>query len=142
MRHGLNGDLGFSPEDRRENIRRVAEVARLAFEHGMLVLCAFISPFAAGRQFARALLPEGRFIEIYVHCDLDEAIRRDPKGLYAKARQGEIRSFTGIDESYEQPQTPEITLDTANHTPEEHVSEIIGYLQQNGLLVNLIGTGR
>ena len=93
MRHGLNGDLGFSPEDRRENIRRVAEVARLAFEHGMLVLCAFISPFAAGRQFARTLLPEGRFIEIYVQCDLEEAIRRDPKGLYAKALQGEIREF-------------------------------------------------
>jgi bifunctional enzyme CysN/CysC len=134
MRHGLNGDLSFSPEDRKENIRRVAEVAKLAFDHGMLVLCAFVSPYAADRHFARSLLPEGCFIEIYVECDLDVAMQRDPKGLYDKARRGEVRSVTGVDEPYEPPQHAEITLHTANHLPEEHVGEIVGYLRQKKLL--------
>ena len=134
VRHGLNGDLGFSAEDRKENIRRVAEVAKLTFENGMLTLCAFISPFAAERQFARSLVPEGRFVEIYVKCDLEVAKRRDPKGLYAKALRGEIRGFTGVDEAYEPPQNPELTVDTVNKTPEEHVDEIVYFLKQKRLI--------
>jgi bifunctional enzyme CysN/CysC len=134
VRHGLSGDLGFSAEDRKENIRRVAEVAKLTFENGLLTLCAFISPFAAERQFARSLLPEGRFIELYVKCDLEVAIRRDPKGLYAKARRGAIRGFTGVDEPYELPQDPELTLDTMEKTVEELVDAIVRFLQKRGLI--------
>jgi bifunctional enzyme CysN/CysC len=134
LRHGLNGDLGFSAADRRENIRRVAEVARLTFDNGLLTLCALISPYAAERQFARSLLPPGRFIEIYVQCDLDVAARRDPKGLYARARRGEIKGLTGVDEPYEAPSAPELVLDTIGKTPDEHVEEIIRYLQTHGLI--------
>ena len=134
VRHGLNGDLGFSAEARKENIRRAAEVAKLTFENGMLTLCAFISPFAAERQFARSLVPEGRFVEIYVKCDLEVAMRRDPKGLYAKAQRGEIRGFTGVDEAYEPPENPELTVDTVNKTPEEHVDEIVYFLKQKRLI--------
>ena len=101
VRHGLNGDLGFSPEDRKENIRRVAEVAKLAYEHGALVLCTFISPYRADRDFARSLLPTDRFLEVYVKCDLNVLKRRDPKGLYARALAGEIPEFTGISAPYE-----------------------------------------
>jgi bifunctional enzyme CysN/CysC len=103
LRHGLNGDLGFTAADRKENIRRAAEVARLGFEHGSLVICCFISPFQSDRDFARSLLPAGRFLEVYVKCDLAVAKRRDPKGLYAKAIRGEIKEFTGIDSPYEEP---------------------------------------
>jgi adenylyl-sulfate kinase len=134
VRHGLNGDLGFSPEDRKENIRRVAEVARLTFENGLLTLCALISPFAAERQFARSLFPAGRFVEIYVQCDPAVAMRRDPKGLYAKAQRGEIQGFTGVHQPYEPPQNPELTLDTMSGSPEDHVAEIISYLKHKGLI--------
>ena len=134
VRHGLNGDLGFSADDRKENIRRVAEVAKLTFENGLLTLCAFISPYAAERQFARSLLPPGRFVEVYVECDLEEAKRRDPKGLYARAAHGEIRGFTGIDESYEVPETPELTLDTMHSTPEENAEKLIQYLKTQGII--------
>ena len=134
VRHGLNGDLGFSAEDRKENIRRVAEVAKLTFENGLITLCAFISPYVAERQFARSLLPPGRFIEVYVQCDLEEAQRRDPKGLYARAERGEIRGFTGIDEPYEVPEAPEVTLDTMRGTPEENVEKLIQYLKAQGII--------
>ena len=134
VRHGLNGDLGFAPEDRKENIRRVAEVAKLTFENGLLTLCAFISPYAAERQFARSLLPPGRFVEIYVKCDIDEAQRRDPKGLYARARRGEIRGFTGVDEPYEVPSHPELIVDTVQNSPEENVDQIVGYLRAKDFL--------
>ena len=112
VRHGLNGDLGFSAADRKENIRRVAEVAKLGYDHGNLVLCTFISPFAADREFARSLLPEGRFIEVYVKCDLEVAKRRDPKGLYARALAGQIPEFTGVSSPYEEPASPEILVET------------------------------
>jgi bifunctional enzyme CysN/CysC len=134
VRHGLNGDLGFTPEDRKENIRRVAEVAKITFENGLLTLCAFISPSAAERRFARSLFPAGRFLEIYVQCDPFVAMRRDPKGLYAKAQRGEIQGFTGVHQPYEAPQHPELTLDTTTQTPDDHVDEIISYLKQQALI--------
>lgn len=134
VRHGLNGDLGFSPEDRKENIRRVAEVAKLAFEHGHLVLCTFISPFAADRQFARSLLPAGRFIEIYVKCDLEVAMRRDPKGLYARALRGEIKDFTGVSSPYEEPADPEVVIETDLISAEDAVETILAELAARGLI--------
>lgn len=134
VRHGLNGDLGFSPADRTENIRRVAEVARLAFEHGNLTLCTFISPFLADRAMARRLLPEGRFIEIYVKCDLEVAKRRDPKGLYAKALAGEIPEFTGISSPYEEPVNPEIVVETDVLSVDDIVEIILDELTRRGLL--------
>ena len=134
VRHGLNGDLGFSPVDRKENIRRVAEVARLAFDHGTLTICTFISPFQADRDFARSLLPDGRFLEIYVKCDLEVVKRRDPKGLYAKALRGEIPEFTGISSPYEEPQNPEIVVETDVQSVDDIVERILEELTQRGLL--------
>jgi bifunctional enzyme CysN/CysC len=134
VRHGLNGDLGFSPADRTENIRRVAEVAKLAFEHGHIVLCTFISPFLRDRAFARSLAPEGRFIEIYVKCDVETCATRDPKGLYARALRGEIPEFTGISSPYEVPLAPELVIETAIQSPEEVVETILAALRTRGVL--------
>ena len=134
LRHGLNGDLGFTEDDRRENIRRAAEMAKLAYEQGMIVLCSFISPYRRDRAFARSLLPADRFVEIYVACDLDVCKRRDPKGLYARASRGEIHNFTGIDAPYEAPEGPELTLDTVARTPEENAASVLEYLNAQGLL--------
>ncbi len=134
VRHGLNGDLGFSPVDRKENIRRVAEVARLAFDHGTLTICTFISPFNTDREFARSLLPIDRFIEIYVKCDLEVLKRRDPKGLYAKALSGEILEFTGISSPYEEPSNPEIVVETDVQNVDEIVEHIVDELTRRGLL--------
>jgi bifunctional enzyme CysN/CysC len=134
VRHGLNGDLGFSAEDRNENIRRVAEVARLSFEHGNLTLCTFISPFAQDRAFARSILPQGRFIEVFVKCDVEVCKRRDPKGLYAKAMRGEILEFTGVSSPYEEPQNPELVVETDLQSADELVDRIIDYLLRQGIL--------
>ena len=134
VRHGLCKDLGFSDADRVENIRRVGEVAKLFVDAGLLVLTAFISPFRADRDMVRALLPEGRFIEIFVDTDLAECERRDPKGLYKKARAGQIPNFTGIDSPYEPPEQPELVLRTAQGAPDVMAREVIDYLQQRGLL--------
>ncbi len=134
VRHGLNGDLGFSDADRKENIRRVAEVARLAFEHGYLTLCTFISPFAADRDFARSLLPEGRFVEIFVKCDLEILKRRDPKGLYAKALRGEIPEFTGITSPYQEPVKPEIVVETDIENVDDIVARILEELLRRGII--------
>ncbi|MEW5958392.1 MAG: sulfate adenylyltransferase subunit CysN [Chloroflexota bacterium] len=134
LRHGLNSDLGFSAEDRQENIRRVAEVARLAFEHGNIALCSFISPFQRDRDFARSLVPEGRFFEVFVKCDLEVCKRRDPKGLYARALRGEIKDFTGISSPYEEPQQPELTVETDLQSTEEIVAQIITELVQRNIL--------
>jgi len=112
VRHGLCGDLGFTETDREENIRRVAEVARLFFDNGAIALCSFVSPYASDRAFARSLLPDGRFIEVYVSCSVEECRRRDPKGLYAKAFSGEIHGLTGVDAPYEPPQDPEVVVET------------------------------
>jgi bifunctional enzyme CysN/CysC len=112
VRHGLNGDLGFSPQDRLENIRRVAHVSRLMYEAGMVVICSFISPSRKMRDYARSLFPDGGFYEVYVKCDVEECRKRDPKGLYRKADNGEISDFTGVSAPYEEPISPEIVLDT------------------------------
>ncbi len=113
VRHGLNRDLGFTDADRVENIRRVGEVARLFVDAGLIVLCSFISPFRAERRMVRELVREGEFVEIFVDTPLEDCVRRDPKGLYARARAGEIRNFTGIDSPYEAPEHPELVLQTS-----------------------------
>jgi bifunctional enzyme CysN/CysC len=133
VRHGLNGDLGFSAEDRKENIRRVAEVAKLAFEHGSVVICTFISPFAADRDFARTLIPDPHFLEIYVKCDLEVVKRRDPKGLYARALRGEIPEFTGVSSPYEAPAAAELVVETDVRSAEEIVEEIWEELIRRGV---------
>src|SRR5204863_3803877 len=119
VRHGLNKDLGFTAQDRVENIRRVAEVARLMVDSGLVVLVSFISPFRSERLMARELVEPGEFVEIFVDTPLNVAEDRDVKGLYAKARRGEIKNFTGIDSEYEIPQNPEIDLDTTRLSPED-----------------------
>ena len=134
VRHGLNGDLGFTAEDRKENIRRVAEVARLAFEHGHIVICTFISPFAADRNFARSLLPAGLFLELYVKCDLEVVKRRDPKGLYARALRGEIAEFTGISSPYEAPEAADLVVETDVRSAEEIVEEVWEELLRRGIV--------
>jgi len=133
LRHGLNGDLGFSDADRTENIRRAAEVARLGFSHGTIALCCFISPFQHDRDFARTLVPEGRFIEIFIKCDLEVCMRRDPKGLYARARRGEIPNFTGISSPYEEPHNPELVVETDLQSTEDIVEKIMAELAQRGI---------
>jgi bifunctional enzyme CysN/CysC len=128
IRHGLNKDLGFSAEDRFENIRRVGEVAKLMTEAGLVVLCSFISPFAAERDMVRALLSDGEFVEIFVDAPLDVCIARDPKGLYKKALAGEIKNFTGIDQPYEPPQAPELVLGRDGETADQATLRVISYL--------------
>jgi bifunctional enzyme CysN/CysC len=125
VRHGLNRDLGFTEADRIENIRRVGEVARLMADAGLIVLTAFISPFRAERHMVRRMVPEGEFIEIFVDTPLAEAEKRDAKGLYAKARAGELKNFTGIDSPYEEPEAPEIRVDTTELSAEEAADLIV-----------------
>ena len=125
LRHGLSADLGFAPEDRREHIRRVAEVARLFVDVGLLAITALISPYRDDRQRARALVDEGQFVEVYVAAPLAVCERRDPKGLYKKARAGEILEFTGVSAPYEPPQRAEVVVDTEHHSVEECVTQII-----------------
>ncbi|BBB08585.1 sulfate adenylyltransferase subunit CysN [Sphingopyxis sp. EG6] len=128
VRHGLNRDLGFTEADRIENIRRVGEVAKLMTDAGLIVITAFISPFRAEREMVRAMLPEGEFIEVFIDTPLAEAERRDVKGLYKKARAGQLKNFTGIDSPYEAPENPEIRIDTTAMTPEEAADLIIDRL--------------
>jgi bifunctional enzyme CysN/CysC len=128
VRHGLNRDLGFTEADRAENIRRVAEVAHLMVDAGLIVLVAFISPFRAERRLARALFGEGEFIEVFVDTPLDECERRDPKGLYAKARSGALPNFTGIDSPYEPPEAPEVHLRTAGRSPDDCAEDVFARL--------------
>ena len=134
VRHGLNRDLGFTEADRVENIRRVAEVAKLLVDAGLIVIVAFISPFRAERQLARGLFDDGEFIEVFVDTPLEECERRDAKGLYAKARRGELKNFTGIDSDYEPPESAEVDLQTVGMGPESCVSSVVQYLDlSNGL---------
>jgi bifunctional enzyme CysN/CysC len=133
VRHGLNKDLGFTDADRVENIRRVAEVSRLMVDAGLIVLVSFISPFRAERRMARDLVGEGEFIEIFVDTPIEEAERRDPKGLYRKARRGELKNFTGIDSPYEPPENAEIHLLTRELTPEQAAGRIIEHLDKAGI---------
>jgi bifunctional enzyme CysN/CysC len=134
VRHGLNRDLGFTEADRVENIRRVAEVARLMVDAGLIVLVSFISPFRAERRMARELVSSGEFLEVYVDAPLAVAETRDPKGLYKKARRGELKNFTGIDSPYEVPENPETRVDTTRLTPEEAVEMILTELRQRGMV--------
>lgn len=129
VRHGLNKNLGFSPEDRTENIRRIGEVSKLMVDAGLVTVTAFISPYQADRDVVRELLAEDEFIEVYASCSLDECEERDPKGLYQKARSGEIQGFTGINAPYEEPQNPEIVIDTEQYSVEDAVTQIIEYLK-------------
>ena len=134
VRHGINRDLGFTDADRVENIRRVAEIAKLFVDAGLMVLVAFISPFRDERRMARELVEEGEFVEIFVDAPLELCERRDPKGLYKKARAGEIRNFTGIDSAYEPPENPDIVLKTADHPAEELADQVVACLKERGYL--------
>jgi bifunctional enzyme CysN/CysC len=134
IRHGLNKDLGFTEADRVENIRRVAEVARLMVDAGLIVLVSFISPFAAERRMARALVAEGEFCEVFVDVPLNVAEERDPKGLYRKARRGDLKNFTGIDSPYERPESPEVRIDTTAVAPDEAAEQIVQRLRDMGVL--------
>lgn len=133
LRFKLNADLGFSPEDREENIRRVGRVAELFCDAGVICITAFISPYRRDRDAARAMVPEGRFIEVHVATDLATCEERDPKGLYRKARSGEIQGFTGIDAPYEAPSTPEITLDTSQDDVDASCDALIKGLRRLGI---------
>lgn len=134
IRFGLNKDLGFSPADRKENIRRVGEVAKLFADAGIITMTAFISPYREDRDMVRRLLPEGDFIEIYVACPLAECERRDVKGLYKKARAGEIKEFTGISAPYEEPLAPELVLETHRESVEESANKVIAYLRKQKII--------
>ena len=128
VRHGLNKDLDLSPASRKENIRRIGEVSKLFVDAGLLVLAAFIAPYREDRRQIRALLDKGQFIEVFVKCSVDECERRDPKGLYKKARKGEIKEFTGISAPYEEPEDPEIILESDKFSKDECVGLILDYL--------------
>lgn len=134
IRHGLNRDLGFTDEARVENIRRIGEVAKLFVDAGVIVLTAFISPFRADREIVRSLVEPGQFIEIHARAPLDVCEQRDPKGLYKKARAGEIPHFTGIDSPYEAPENPELIVDTADHGLEACVAQISDALRERGMI--------
>jgi len=135
IRHGLNKDLGFSPEDREENIRRIGEVAKLFVDAGSIVMTAFISPYRGDRDKVRNLMNEGEFVEVYVECDLDVCEQRDPKGLYKKARAGEIKEFTGIDAPYEEPEHPELVINTSEVTDvKTNAARVIQFLQEKKYL--------
>ena len=134
VRHGLNRDLGFSPDDRTENIRRIGEVAKLFVDAGSLVLTAFISPYREDRDANRAIMSDGQFIEVFVHAPLEVCEARDPKGLYEKARAGEIPNFTGISAPYEEPERPELVVHTGDATVAENVAEILIWLEEHGYI--------
>ena len=128
VRHGLNNDLGFTDADRVENIRRVAEVAKLMVDAGLIVITAFISPFISERKYARKILADNEFIEVFVDAPIEVCEARDPKGLYKKARSGQLQNFTGIDSEYQKPQNPEIVLESSKKSPEELADYVLEYL--------------
>jgi adenylylsulfate kinase len=137
VRHGLNKDLGFTDADRVENIRRIGEVAKLFVDAGLIVMTAFISPFRSDRELVRKLVGEGEFIEIFVDTPLEVCEERDPKGLYKKARAGQIKNFTGLDSPYEAPAKPELVLETAKDDVAACVTAIIALLQSKGYVALL-----
>jgi adenylylsulfate kinase len=134
IRHGLNKNLGFSAEDRAENIRRIGEVARLFADAGVIAITSFISPYKKDRDLVRASAKPGEFIEVYVNVSLAEAEHRDPKGLYKKARAGQLKGFTGIDDPYEAPEKPEIVVETEKTPPDKAAEQILAYLEKQGVL--------
>lgn len=131
VRHGLNKNLGFSPEDRQENIRRIGEVGKLMVDSGAITVTAFISPYKQDRDNVRQLFEEQEFIEVYTQCSIETCEQRDPKGLYKKARTGEIPEFTGISAPYEPPENPEIIIDTEDNSVEASVNQILNYLKEH-----------
>lgn len=131
IRNGINKGLGFSREDRKENIRRVAEIAKLFCDAGVIVIAAFISPYLADRQMARDIIGTDSFVEVFLDADIDACGQRDVKGLYAKAKAGLVKEFTGISDPYELPQHPELTLHTTNETPEVSLQHLLLWLNQN-----------
>lgn len=139
VRHGLCSDLGFSDQDRVENIRRVGEMGKLFLEAGVIALTAFISPFRSDRERVRSLMPHGEFFEIYCHCPLEVCEERDVKGLYKRARAGEIKNFTGISSPYEEPENPELVVDTGGLSLEESVAQVIAMLEQRGVIKRIEG---
>jgi adenylylsulfate kinase len=134
IRHGLNKNLGFSPEDRTENIRRIGEVAKLFTDAGLVAITAFISPYRADRDQVRAIMQAGDFIEVFVDCPVEVCEQRDVKGLYKKARAGEIKEFTGISAPYEAPAKAELTINTAGQSVEESAKQILEYLERQGIV--------
>jgi len=138
VRHGLNGDLGFSDDERIENIRRISEVAKLFIDSGLIVSTAFISPFATDRAMASTLLKEGEFIEVYIDTPIDVCEQRDPKGLYKKARAGEIKDFTGIDSTYDVPVSPTIHVITDEKSIEQCAAQVIAFLIEQGFIPSAI----
>ena len=134
VRHGLNKDLAFTDNDRIENIRRIGELSKLMIDAGLLVMTAFISPFREDRRMVRSLVQNHEFIEIYMDTPIDECERRDPKGLYKKARKGEIKNFTGVDSDYEIPEVPEVVINTVDLSIEECADKIIKYLKDNRII--------
>ena len=135
IRHGLNKDLGFSKEDRKENIRRIAEVAKLFLDGGIIVICAFVSPYKDDRQMARNLVEESEFIEVYIKCPVEVCMQRDPKSMYKKAVSGRMKAFTGVDDPYEEPDFPEIVVDTDKLTILNGVEKIVKYLENDGVIL-------
>jgi len=135
IRMGLNKNLGFSADDRAENIRRIGEVAKLFTDAGVIAIASFISPYKKDRDAVRAGMKPGEFIEVYVQVSLAEAEKRDPKGLYKKARAGQLKNFTGIDDPYEAPEKPEILIETEKHKPDDAAALILAYLEKNGHLL-------
>lgn len=134
IRHGLNNNLGFSPEDRKENIRRIGEVSKLLADAGLITLTAFISPYREDRDRVREILEDGEFIEVYAKASVETCEQRDPKQLYKKARAGEIKNFTGIDAPYEAPENAEIVIDTETTSVEEAVQQILKYLEDKQII--------
>jgi adenylylsulfate kinase len=131
IRHGLNSDLGFSPADRKENLRRIAELSKLFVDAGILVLAAFVSPHKADREYVRKQFDTSRFLEIYVRCSLEECERRDPKGQYKRAREGVIVNYTGVSAPYEEPETADLVIDTETLSLEDSVKAVITLLNNN-----------
>lgn len=134
IRHGLNKNLGFSPDDRAENIRRIGEVTKLFADAGLFTLSAFISPYREDRDRVREMFEEGEFVEVYVKCPVEECERRDPKGLYEKAKAGEIQNFTGVSAPYEEPLNPEVVIESEKQSIAESVQQVIRFLQANGYI--------
>jgi adenylylsulfate kinase len=138
VRHGLNANLGFSPADRRENIRRIGEAARLMVDAGLIVLACFISPYREDREAVRRLFDGDTFVEIYVKCPVEECEQRDPKGQYRKARAGMIENYTGVSAPYEEPENPDLVIDTQALDVEQSVEKVIGFLSDRGLIAGRV----
>ncbi len=132
IRHGLNSDLGFSPEDRKENLRRIAEVAKLFVDAGLIVLCAFVSPHKKDREFIKSIIGKEDFVEVYVKCPVEVCEKRDPKGMYKKARQGIIKEYTGVSAPYEEPETPDIVVESHKSSIDSAVQKVYEYLKNKG----------